>query len=441
MSYEGVSMRFKRTEEHALPKVTVIHRGSQRDSGRESKTASVINGSTVAELNNILLDVNTLTAERDSEARLIRECNEKLGDYLERSRFYELQNKRLQKEIADLKANMGKEATLIKKMYETEIDEVKTLLGKAQDERGKLEIRLHEKEQTLIDLDKRIDDEVKLTKIEKDRALDASNKILALESDLIKVRAEISRSEQDRNELKRESDLLRDRARDLRADVDQETVAFLQAKGLAFALSEELEFFKSTTDQERKDLEKLAFRDITLEARAAWKSEISVLFRELHDKFDVQIGQIRFEIVSQFKRKMHEIRTNQAKGNVEIAVLVKEYERLTAANTDLKARIAILDPRCAFLEAQAATLKKEIDERNRENEKTLSRLREELERANAEITRLHEEVKKIMNAKVSLEIEINQYRTLLESEMFEGGRGFESVEKIRTTLSTSSIKK
>ena len=55
--------------------------------------------------------------------------------------------------------------------------------------------------------------------------------------------------------------------------------------------------------QERKDLEKLAFRDITLEAREAWKSEISVLFRELHDKFDTQLGQIRSELESQFKRK------------------------------------------------------------------------------------------------------------------------------------------
>lgn len=55
--------------------------------------------------------------------------------------------------------------------------------------------------------------------------------------------------------------------------------------------------------QERKDLEKLAFRDITLEAREAWKSEISVLFRELHDKFDSQIAHIRSELDSQFKRK------------------------------------------------------------------------------------------------------------------------------------------
>lgn len=54
---------------------------------------------------------------------------------------------------------------------------------------------------------------------------------------------------QERDELKRESDVLRDRAKDLRADVDQETVAFLNAKGLAFALKEELEFFKSTTEQ------------------------------------------------------------------------------------------------------------------------------------------------------------------------------------------------
>ena len=59
----------------------------------------------------------------------------------------------------------------------------------------------------------------------------------------------VSLCTQERNELKKESDLLRDRARDLRADVDEETVTFLNAKSLAHALKEELEFFKSTTDQ------------------------------------------------------------------------------------------------------------------------------------------------------------------------------------------------
>jgi intermediate filament protein if len=437
MSYESI-MRFKRTEEHALPKVTVIHRGSQRDSKRESKTASVINGSTVAELNNILLDVNTLSSERDSEARLIRECNEKLGNYLERSRFYELQNKRLEKEIADLKDNMGKEATRIKKMYETEIEEVKMLLEKAQNERGTLEERLRKAEQALLDLDNKIEEEVKRTKAEKLRGAAISEKILNLEADLIKVRAEIGRSEQERNELKKESDVLRDRARDLRADVDEETVTFLNAKSLAHALKEELEFFKSTTDQERKDLEKLAFRDITLEAREAWKSEISVLFRELHDKFDTQLGQIRSELESQFKRKVNEVRTNQAKGSVEIAVLVKDYERLTAINTDLKARLATLEPRCAFLEAQAATLAKQIEERNRENEKMLSRLRDDLDKANSEIKRLGIEVHKILTAKVSLEVEIAQYRKLLESEMTEG-RAFGSSFVSMTSSSSSSM--
>ena len=126
---------------------------------------------------------------------------------------------------------------------------------------------------------------MKRTKAEKLRGAAVSEKILNLEAELIKVRAEIGRSEevcavlpdlpairpvivvtfdsvskvslfqsislctQERNELKKESDMLRDRARDLRADVDQETVTFLNAKSLAHALKEELEFFKSTTDQ------------------------------------------------------------------------------------------------------------------------------------------------------------------------------------------------
>ena len=69
------------------------------------------------------------------------------------SRFYELQNKRLEKEIAELKENMGRETTRIKKMYEAEIGEVKTLLERANGERDHLEDRLRAAEQAARDLD------------------------------------------------------------------------------------------------------------------------------------------------------------------------------------------------------------------------------------------------------------------------------------------------
>lgn len=46
---------------------------------------------------------------------------------------------------------------------------------------------------------------------------------------------------------------------------------------------------------------------------------------------------------------MNEIRTNKAKGSVELAVLVRDYERLTAINTDYKARLASLEPRVRYV--------------------------------------------------------------------------------------------
>lgn len=77
----------------------------------------------------------------------------RFGSACVQSRFYELQNKRLEKEIADLKKNMGCETTIIKKVYEVEIGEVKTLLEKAQGDCIHLEDRLRASEQVAHDLD------------------------------------------------------------------------------------------------------------------------------------------------------------------------------------------------------------------------------------------------------------------------------------------------
>ena len=58
------------------------------------------------------------------------------------------------------------------------------------------------------------------------------------------------------------------------------------------------------TSQERKDLEKLSVRDPTLDAREAWKSEISVMFRELNEKLDGELARVRAELESQFRMKV-----------------------------------------------------------------------------------------------------------------------------------------
>ena len=45
-------------------------------------------------------------------------------------------------------------------------------------------------------------------------------------------------------------------------------------------------------------------RDPTLEAREAWKSEISDMFRELNEKLDGELARVRSEVDSQFKMKV-----------------------------------------------------------------------------------------------------------------------------------------
>ena len=48
----------------------------------------------------------------------------------------------------------------------------------------------------------------------------------------------------------------------------------------------------------------LAHRDLTVEARAAWTSEIGPLFKDLHERFDTELSRVRYEYESQYKMKV-----------------------------------------------------------------------------------------------------------------------------------------
>lgn len=397
----------------APTKFTVITRGRGRPKEGERSTG----GRQVIppqELNEILLNVGSIESARENESQALRECNEKLGSYLEKSRFYELQNERLRKEIADIKKNMGKEQARIKKMYETEEEAIKILLEKSKAEGTKLNDRYNKVKDEVEKLKRLLEEEEKQTQEAREQGWDAKAKVVEIEAQLSKDRLSIAKLEQERNDLKIKKEKLQEQLRNLRYDLEQETISQLEAKNNEQALKEEIEYFKSICEQERKELTALAQRDLTLEAREAWTSEIGPLFKELHDRFDNELDRVRNEAESQYKMKVQEIRMNQAKGGAEMAVLTREYDRLNKLNNELDSKLTTLKPKREFLKEQKKNLEEQLAKRTKEYEDNLKKYNKALEDAKNEIARIAKDMEKIKDQQVSLTVQIAEYRQLLE---------------------------
>lgn len=109
---------------------------------------SAFSGTAVAEVSNI-------KSERDREKKDMQDLNSRFASYIEKVRFLEAQNRKLSGELDKLKAKWGKESTLIKTMYQTEVDEAKRLFEEAEREKARLEVKLAALEEQLDELRRR----------------------------------------------------------------------------------------------------------------------------------------------------------------------------------------------------------------------------------------------------------------------------------------------
>ena len=116
------------------PRHTVISRRSGDISNTRVQTAlmyptSSYNSSLVSAAIQTRPSTGVLKETRQKEKRELGELNDRFAGYVERVRFLEAQNKKLQLELGVLKSKWGMETKQIEKMYQIELDEARSVLN------------------------------------------------------------------------------------------------------------------------------------------------------------------------------------------------------------------------------------------------------------------------------------------------------------------------
>ncbi|KAK7478461.1 hypothetical protein BaRGS_00030307, partial [Batillaria attramentaria] len=216
----------------------------------------------------------------------------------------------------------------------------------------------------------------------------------------------------------------------LRIDLSNETIQRLDAENRAQTLAEELEFLKS----ELKELAALAYRDTTAENREFWKNELSQAIRDIQNEYDSKMDTIRGEMETFYNLKVQEFRTGATKQNMEVTHAREETKKVHKMLNDCKIRMADLEARNALLEKQYQDALREMEQKEHEHTLEINQLKEEMNKLRAEMEAMLVELQTLMDAKLSLELEIAAYRKLLESE--ESRVGLRSV--VEQTLGVRS---
>ncbi|XP_062584250.1 60 kDa neurofilament protein-like [Saccostrea cucullata] len=367
--------------------------------------------------------VSTVKNSREREKKDMQELNERFANYIEKVRFLEAQNRKLASELETLRDKWGQETSAVKQMYESELSEARKLIDDLTREKTNLEIKNQSLQEQMQDMQRQLDDAKRYRNQDRDTIARLNQQVSDLEAEVNLLRRTVDSLETDRNRDRDRIKSLEAEVDRLRLDLNNETLAHLDAENRRQTLEEEIEFLKKVHEQELKELAALAYRDTTEENREFWKSELSQAIRDIQKEYDSKVDQIRGDMEGFYNLKIQEFRTGATKQNMEVTHIKEENKKLLKQISDQKGRLADLEARNALLEKQYQDLLREYETIESEHTIETTRLKEEITSLRTEMEGILQELQTIMDHKLSLELEIAAYRKLLESEESRYVRG------------------
>jgi intermediate filament protein if len=360
--------------------------------------------------------VTNVKESRDREKKDMQDLNERFASYIEKVRFLEAQNRKLSDELDKLKSKWGKETTAIKAMYQAELDEARKLLDDAEKDKAQLEIKVASLEEQLEEMRNKLQDAREQLAESNEKCEHQLQQLSDYEAEINLLRRRVEGLERDRDRDKKEIARLTDALNAMRMDLDQETLAHVDAENRRQTLEEEIEFLKAVHEQEMKELAALAYRDTTAENREFWKNELGSCLREIQQTYDDKLAQMKGEMETFYNLKLQEFRTGATRQNMETVHAKEETKRLRNQLTDLRQKLADAETRNASLEKELEMLRREYSDKEREWEAENAELKSEIAKLRAEMESIMKELQDLMDTKLGLELEISAYRKLLEGE-------------------------
>lgn len=399
------------------PRATSIMRTSMPTS--PLRTSRVVDMSTnfVPHFSNVSsTGVTSYKSNREREKKDLQDLNERFANYIEKVRFLEAQNKKLASELEQLRSHWGKETSAVKNMYETELGEARKLIDETNKEKARLQLRVGQLEETMDDSQRQLEEAKKWRSQDRDNINKLNQQVSELEGEIRMLRRTNDSLDTERQRDKATIARLHEELEKLRIDLSNETIGRLDAENKYQTLLEEIEFLKSVHEQELKELSALAYRDTTAENREFWKNELSQAIRDIQQEYDIKVDSIRGEMETFYNLKVQEFRTGATKQNMEVTHAREETKKLHKQLGDSRGRLNDLEARNAQLEKQYQELLRELEQKESDHVMETNSLKEEMNKLRSEMEGMLVELQTLMDAKLSLELEIAAYRKLLEGE-------------------------
>ncbi|MCI4374977.1 hypothetical protein PGIGA_G00103880 [Pangasianodon gigas] len=352
-------------------------------------TAVTVNKSLLTPLN-LEIDPN-IQAIRTQEKEQIKTLNNRFASFIDKVRFLEQENKRLETKWSVLQEQTSSH-TKINGMFENHIAKLRRHLDGLGNEKWHLESELNNMKSLVENFKKKYEDEI-------NKRTDSENTFVLLKK-----------------------------------DTDQAFMSTVELETSLNSLKDEIEFLTLIYEQELKELKSLTGEtSVVVEMDNRRDLDMDAIVAEVRAQYEEIANRNRAEAESWYKQKYEELQVTVTQYGKNLRTTKAEISEYNRKILRLHSEIDAVKGQRTNQELQNKAAEERGEAAVKEASLRVQELKDALQRAKHDMARQVREYQSLMNIKLALDIEIATYRKLLEGEESRLVRGVQYVSTSRQT--------
>jgi len=438
-SLEGIDLNRNRSSSIEVRKVSInagaAKKGSTSGGGNLKMAMMSLGGSGQVIKKELAVDPQGVVESREKEKIALQELNDRFAAYIERVRFLEADNKRLQSIITELTLKFESLDAALRAIYEEELKAARAALDKTTAAKGAAELRAYNAEAKLKEVTALYTAESAAHVVTKESIPQLEKMISERDSQIDFLTKNLAAIELELKRLKGQSSSLQSDLALAKQDRDAETVARVELESIIQTKDDEMIFMKAMYEEKVKALMAL---DLGSDAfKAAFSNELALALRDIRCEYESIMEATRTQDTDAWYRaKFNEVMQVTSRQTNDLAMAKDEvrnwrnkYHAAVGDLSSLRAMVGGLEDRIRQLAAELAAAEQAFAAAMAEKDARINGL-------NYEMTQLIASLKELTDVKLALDAEIATYRRLLMAE--DGRLSARATSELSQTTTTTT---